>query len=294
MTEKEDLEYLLKLLAEIKKEGGNEWFWDKLNNSYLAETAHNKDFYIGIAKNVESIKKYLLIDVIPLIDYSDIEDKVVREQLERDCVEMGKYRLGKINDRIKFDEFCRYAHLQAEELINYFFSKKYGRIEKIVTAIQANNEHYKPVTIPFTLNSIQYFTKLVAYKSISNIEFSTYSILLFLNEFRNEMSHRNSMSLKNEEKILIQFKERGFKENQFIDYNMTPKGDLRIFNEGKFVITKRKEDYNTIYEELEALKMSIIRGIKSTTPIKRRDQETAFTNSAALIKLKQELDKDKK
>jgi hypothetical protein len=127
---KEDLDKLLLFISEIANEPNNEWFKAKLVTKIFEkqvvelDKSGNSDTII--ADNIESIRRYLMLDVMPIIDYSDILDTRIRDQLYRDCIEMSKYRLGKINNCINFDEFCRYAHLQAEELLNYFYHRLYS------------------------------------------------------------------------------------------------------------------------------------------------------------------------
>src|SRR5690349_471649 len=110
---KEDLQKLLELIDKWANEEGNDWFRNELikrysQTNYLSSASDPR--IVNIGQNVEIIQRYLMLDIIPVIDYSDIAESNVRNQLFRDCIEMGKYRLGKINHKVDFDEFCRYAH----------------------------------------------------------------------------------------------------------------------------------------------------------------------------------------
>ena len=80
-------------------------------------------------KRIEHIEKYLGLDYYvdnqkSIIDYSFIQEPEVRAQLISDNREMMRFRYGTRYHAISFDEFCRYAHLQAEMLLNYFYDKK--------------------------------------------------------------------------------------------------------------------------------------------------------------------------
>ena len=121
-AKKENLTKLLTLVKEIQKDPKNKWFKDAL----LADI-------FGIDENTESqtwiskinmIEKYLSIDGFQVIDYSFIENERVRNQLICDNIEMSRHRLGKRTGKVDFEEFCRFATLQIEEMLNYFFYQK--------------------------------------------------------------------------------------------------------------------------------------------------------------------------
>ena len=101
---KESLDKLLILIDEICSKDENLWFKNKISSKYgvycIDENSQNLQ--------LSNIENYLKLDGYKIIDYSGIKNEVVRNQLFRDCIEMSKYRLGKINDTISFDEFCRF------------------------------------------------------------------------------------------------------------------------------------------------------------------------------------------
>ena len=80
-------------------------------------------------ERVDKIEQYLGLDykldtVTPdgtkykNLDYSFVTDEALREQLESDFREMMRYRFGCRSHEANFDEFCRFAHLQLESLVN--------------------------------------------------------------------------------------------------------------------------------------------------------------------------------
>ena len=88
---------------------------------------------IPIAENndkINRIEKYLGLDYSvdaqnSVIDYSYIKDEKVKNQLISDNREMMRFRYGTRYHEIDFDEFCRFAHLQAEMLLNYYYYQYY-------------------------------------------------------------------------------------------------------------------------------------------------------------------------
>ena len=253
---KESLEKLLILIDEICKNDENFWFKEALMKKTLI--SENKS---DITIKLRNIEKYLKIDGLEIIDYSEIKNENVRRQLFRDSVEMSKYRLGKINDTINFDEFCRYAHMQAEELINYFYSEKfYGNLDYVNEFILKHFNIYKPIENLNSLNQINYNAKLTAFIKEYKLEKGPLkSTLEFLSNIRNELSHRNSIETINEDAILSELQKKKLDvSSSYIDYNLTSKEDKKLFNKGRFIYLKRKQDYNEILLNLNFLKEAVI------------------------------------
>ena len=202
-----------------------------------------------------------MIDGVEVIDYSDIKNEIVRNQLFRDCIEMSKYRLGKINDTINFDEYCRYAHMQAEELLNYFYTEKfYGNMDFVQEFIVKYFPIYTVKSSIQSLNQISYLPKLSAFVKAYDLEKGSFkSIIEFLNNLRNEMSHRNSLEIHNEDVIMKKILEKNINvQSSYFDYLNSSKQDIDLFKKGRFIYLKRKQDYEEIIQNLDYLKQVII------------------------------------
>lgn len=255
---KESLEKLLLLIDEICKEEDCLWFKNKLAFKFTNNIITNESDF---NHKLNSIEKYLKIDGLEIIDYSEIKNEIVRTQLFRDCIEMSKYRLGKINDTINFDEYCRYAHLQAEELINYFFNEKFsGNLDCVQDFIEKNSKFYKRNEKINSLNQINYLPKQTAFFKAYELEKGPLKPTIeFLNNLRNELSHRNSLDFINEDQILCQLKDKNIEiSNSYIDYKNNPKEDVDLFKKGRFIYLKRKQDYKDILTNLNYLKEAVI------------------------------------
>jgi hypothetical protein len=253
---KESLEKLLTLIDEICKKEENFWFKESLM-TLLLKTETKSDIIIKL----KAIEKYLKIDGLEIIDYSNISNEKVRNQLFRDSVEMSKYRLGKINDTINFDEFCRYAHLQAEELINYYYSEKfYGNLYYVKEFILKHLPTYKLRETITSLNEINYSSKLSAFIKEYKLEKGQLkSTLEFLSNLRNELSHRNSNEINDDGAILTQIQIKNLDvSSSYINYSLTSKEDQKLFTKGRFIYLKRKQDYNEILVNLNYLKEAIL------------------------------------
>lgn len=254
---KENLVKLLRFVEEVSRLPGNEWFLEELKNNISQDNNKFSASSCAIEAKINLIREYLAIDINQVIDYTYFEEPC-RESLFRDCIEMGRYAKGTPGHKIDFGEFCRYAHLQAEEMINYFFNKvSKNNVQLVDEFIQERVSGYKKTRNPIQIHHISYSYKLSAFKSISQISYSTYSLLWFISEYRNELSHRNSLTLFNDDQDLVAYEKAGF-TNNVIDLKKLDKNEKNIYNRGKYVVNKRKQDFNSIYDSIEDLKYKII------------------------------------
>ena len=274
--ERKKLNGLLNFIKEIADFPGNEWFKDQLAKTFSSNTVKKEsknltfllDDSASLEEKVDLIRNYLAIDLQNLIDYSWFEEPS-REQLFRDCIEMCRFEKGTPNHRKNFGEFCRYAHLQAEEMINYFFNKVTGNnVSLLDEYLKQTLANYQPTKKPTSIFHISYSFKLTAFKGLVDFEKKTHDHLYFLNDFRNELSHRNSSSIEKEDKILIDYENLGL-AGRYIDFNSLSAEQLQIHRKSKFIITKRKEEFFLVYQVLEDLKSKVIqsleKGIKLNT-----------------------------
>jgi hypothetical protein len=171
---------------------------------------------------------------------------------------MCRFEKGTPNHKKNFGEFCRYAHLQAEEMINFFFNKASGSSVLLLDEyLKQKISNYKPQKNPTSIFHINYTTKLYAFRGLVNFEKKTQDHLYFLNEYRNELSHRNSLSSNIEDKVLISYENLGFSDG-YVDFKGLSSDQIQVYNKGKFIVTKRKEEFHQVFEALEELKSKIL------------------------------------
>ena len=160
-------------------------------------------------KRVEHIEKYLGLDYYvdgqpSLIDYSFIEATEIQAQLISDNREMMRYRYGTRFHIINFDEYCRYAHLQVEMLLNYYYDKTSSTLDEI----KAHIVKYNPtadIANAKSLGAISYNSKLWAFCTEHNVGYSIRTIFDYIREVRNRSSHR---SLETEENTISDVQKR--------------------------------------------------------------------------------------
>jgi hypothetical protein len=236
-SNKEHLKLLLEFISKILEQEGNEWFHDELAILFSKKFKLEKDTGIKLSaitiKELGSIEKYLEEGLIPIIDYSEISDKRVKFQLERDAIEMGKCRLSNYVDSISFEKFCKYAHFQSEELINFYYQKtSNGNVEDAKNRISQYNQR---------------FTDLMgnngpAYSSISSIP---HSIKQFAISNNLGFDRNHNFTISNIGKV----------RNLELHRDSTGQTDSRLEN---FIL---REDYNQIYEAIVHIKNKIIEAL---------------------------------
>jgi len=235
---KEHLRLLLEFISKILEQEGNEWFHDELAILFSKKFKSEKDTGIKLSavtiKELGSIEKYLDEGLIPIIDYSNIPDERVRFQLERDAIEMGKCRLSNYDDSISFEKFCKYAHFQSEELINFYYQKvSNGNLEDAKNKIRQYNPKFTD----------KKGSNGTAYSSISSIPHSI-----------KQFAISNNLSFNKNYNITIS--NIGKVRNLELHRGSTVQLDSWL---NDFIL---REDYNQVYEALVHIKNKIIKALK--------------------------------
>ena len=156
------------------------------------------------SKDLEHIETYLGLDYYvdsqqPNIDYSFIQYIGVRNQLISDNREMMRYRYGTRSHAISFDEYCRYAHLQIEMLLNYYYTvKNDGNLQRIKEHIKQFNARVELSTSK-SIRAISYSAKLWAFSNEFGLAYFDKLLLENICKVRNNLSHRSPN--EEEEKI---------------------------------------------------------------------------------------------
>ena len=201
--DKEKLEQLLnKFLIGIINEPGNEWFVERLYQEILKSNRidlsaiNPSSINYNSDSRLQKIEKYLGLDFqidysAGIIDYSQIKNQAVRNQLISDNREMLRYRLNCRSHKADFFEFCKFAHLQAEELLNHYYATKLDAITDAESHIKTYNTSFNPIKQPEKIEDIPYATKLYAFKSEFSMGYDFVSVLDNIRQIRNNLSHRN-------------------------------------------------------------------------------------------------------
>lgn len=258
--DKNNLNKLLKFIRELIQQEGNEWFHDELALMVTKSMISEKDngiLFGGVTiKEIGSIEKYIGNEIAPMINYSFIKDERLRFQLQRDCIEMDKIRLGKFQYKIDFFEFCKYAHFQAEGLINYFFGFKSGynlsKAKDLIIAKIPSESFKKRVRKSKSINAINYSSKLIAAKGYLSIPYKTDILLQSIGEVRNDFLHRGVKDNDNFESLHEEAKKIESKE-----YSYRTKEEKSTYTRYRKEQIKREENYEKVYEALIQLSTEI-------------------------------------
>jgi len=205
-----------------------------LNSLSGQETNGYLMYYVANgALHIQTID-YNIDEMATQIDYSFVKDDVLRLKLESDWREMLRYRCGVRKHNPDFLEFCRYANLQAEGIINYYCYKKYETESKLKRACGIDEE--KNVTYSKKLSLLKVFVP--------------YNIRNFLYErlyqARNIQSHRSVEIGKEHSWIQEQIRGSGLPVYRV--------GENLFVNRYKCTISERlmyEEKYNVFLENLK-------------------------------------------
>ena len=183
---KEQLDKLLGFISSIIKEPGNEEFTQKLKALVSPNGESNAFRY-------SQIERYLGLDfkldeANTIADYSYVKDDFIRNQLVCDNREMLRYRFGVRSHKVDFNEFCRYAALQIEMLMYYYYNSQFETLDMIKNDIckyysKANLDNYK------SFEAIPFFAKTSSY--CAKFGFKKKTIIDNIREIRNDQSHRS-------------------------------------------------------------------------------------------------------
>ncbi len=216
MTDKEKIIEQINRIEQYARRPDNKWLLDELCNRF----GRGGDLYL-----IKKIEHYLGLDykldsADSILDYSFIEDESIRDQLISDNREMMRYRYGVRSHKIDFDEFCRYAHLQAEMLVNVYLNiiyKDYYTIKHRIIQSTPNAKisddypHVEGIAYSYKIKTIvsDFFPPEEKSKAwFSSRGQGLYDTLINIKEVRNTQSHRSEhttpeLFMKNyEEKVI--------------------------------------------------------------------------------------------
>lgn len=227
-----------------------------------------------IDQRIGHIEKYLGLDFYvdsmkSIIDYSYIEDENIRTQLTSDNREMLRFRYGTRYHEILFEEFCRYALLQAEMLLNYYYSIKFPNdAEAAIKHIREQNPGAKIDENVSELLGISFNVKLWAFCDEFGLKRAK-DDFQYVREVRNRQSHRHPpeghfFSLADYQQKLIRKGIKLRKDGSF-DHNETKKDDAAYavynnelkntpqFKTYNFLIWMHRKPYDEVCSRLKGL-----------------------------------------
>ena len=279
--DKKQLAKLLDYVKDLYSNPDNKEFAAGIQSIVL----NDKQFYERLFSNnlklnpesLEKIETYLSldyhIDFKNSPDYSLIANEAVRVQLNKDYREMLRYEYGTRSHKIDFSEFCRYAVLQIEMLVNYYFETKYPNIDAIIDEIKQTSDKYNPPKPPKSVSEIYITTKLYHLKAVFNWSSNKLNHFFYPIYVRNMQSHRSlivdyDIISETEEKL----KAAGawLYESDSPDYRKTESGKQKAveavgqdtINDYKFQIWLDKQPFGEVLLTIKDLAKTISDNIK--------------------------------
>jgi len=181
---------LLRFLDEFLKQPNTDSFRKQLleilikhsNPTYQSNRQIDAFDYLSIKTDTDALK---------LVDYRGITHDQTRRILVADGQQMWRYRLGTINNKIEFLEYCRFAQLQIELMINYYlWRKSKNNLDKALEYITKYNPTQQFVYKPGSISSIGFAIKWYTIRAAFNLSNRAEFVISKLNDVRNVLSHR--------------------------------------------------------------------------------------------------------
>lgn len=224
VQEKIDILERNKSLNDITINGLKERFYRLSQKELKIEQDFTTEKLNIISSDIKVLRKILSIDGEVSINFDFIQNERVRKQLVIDNLRMENIRLNLVmSDFERFHEFCINAFYQIEELINYFYWKKF-EAQAIINLLdfiddkhsQRNIEEdnkVKPYKIYFRkdetkqtdISKIDIHNKLTAFMYYFRFSVEQNILVNNIRQVRNESSHRCSVIGGNSEERLYKF-----------------------------------------------------------------------------------------
>ena len=233
---------------------------------------------------LSNVEKYLGLDynqdtALSLIDYSFVQDETTRNILEADNREMMRFRYGTRAHKVDFESFCSYVHLQAEMLLNYYYTVvEEGDDEKIREHICKYYE--KASTLKGTsVESISFAVKWYAFKNEAELKlYPPDDNLDYARIIRNAQFHRNpeTEGRTSIDEMIKQLEEKKFRlkpNGAVVQYKLSEEQKIIIqskqYKDYLFLVWRKRMPYTEICNSLNELaikvkdKISVSQGVSS-------------------------------
>lgn len=178
------------------------------------ESIRNSDLVL-IKSDTEIIRSHLSIRGNCSIDYSFIQNKIVKSQLEKDNLRMenARFEISVKSELDRFYDFCVNAFYQIEQLINYYYFTKYSKFDDLIKHLETISYTDKQGNVIYVYrrnkeNSIREITIASKLNAFNNEFFQNTNIAVNLNslrQVRNEGLHRCEIIKNNKEEPLHKF-----------------------------------------------------------------------------------------
>jgi hypothetical protein len=209
----------------------------KKNNDFVKTLQGNVSF-IGNIRGVNDVlfkKMRLRVNILKnSVDYKFITNEEVRKKLTSDNLKMERILLDEVHTQDeKFISFCTSAFHQIENLLNYYYWKRFPEIIDLLQFLIANNpdfkrsykkwekayERFKRIrdlnisVLTYLFEKEFYFEKEVY---VEGVKIYYDKRITKLRDIRNDDSHRCSILSYDKAKVLLDFKELEVKKARYL------------------------------------------------------------------------------
>lgn len=223
-----------------------------------------------ICQQLKDIKQLLSLKASASINYEAIAHRGVRDKLVADNIHMENAAVNvELTNAERFFDFCTDAFHQVENLLNYYFWKKYPDIKDFITYLQTIGTTFEPNRQPTRISHIPAHNKLYAFeKSFYYNDNKFYdSKLQLIRKIRNLTQHRCSVIEEHFEKYYTDYidlinkfeksKADAASRGLTISYQKS-KTEKDIEESGKLAVLIKEHNYDLVRGELKTLYEKVI------------------------------------
>lgn len=199
------------------------------------------------------------------INYNFINNQTVKNKLIEDNIKMEKLILeNDIKPDAKFIEFCTLAFYQIENLINYFYTKRFSYFDELLQYLIDNNENFKKNCRNLKraqnkfkkIKDIHIYYKIHLYEKEFYFDKKIYyeKDITKLRNIRNDSLHRCQIIDKSKEEIIKEFEILKKLKKSKEDYT---KNDNEIIKEMETLLFLNQSNYKLVRHLLRNMSKNI-------------------------------------
>jgi len=218
-----------------------------------------EDLLLDLQKDISAIRQIVSLKADVSIDYEKITNTPTQKQLLTDNLSMEQTALDMTgNDVSRIYNFCSKATLQIENLLNYFYWRRYNSFSNFITMLKSYNTEFYNNKMPRKISDVELHSKMNAFEMEFHYPTGIQdSKLKIIRKIRNLDAHRCSVLLENYDEHFAKYEELKakcirFYQQQGTHFPKTP-ADKRIEEQGELAEFIKNRNFGLVREEVRDL-----------------------------------------
>ena len=213
----------------------------------------------NLQNEISSIRRIVSLKADISINYEKITNDATKRHLLIDNLSMEQSALDVMaNDASSIYNFCSKATLQIENLLNYFYWRRYPNFKDLIELLKLYNTSFHNGKEPRKISDVELHSKMNAFEQEFHYPFGIQdSKLIIIRKVRNLDSHRCSVLLENYDEHFAKFQElkekcARFHQQSGKHFPKTPV-DKKVEEQGELAEFIKNRNYGVVREEVREL-----------------------------------------